>query len=235
MTGRPEAGFDPENRTAVRHAAQAMRQIITSEVVHQSRIQTRRLIEDHSEAHYTYLAYSAATFVWHHATDCVGPELAEDRFYYLLTRIGELNELVAREQCADPVERLLVLLDLLDRALADTRAESDPGRTDEALAAAQTCLVAHHFVRSGRPPWGIQDNLDRDDMLVLNDALGKVLVIMTIAAVDPDRRLCHAVVESLLGDACRILAAQARAAEVSVEDLVAQYFCELSLRDALEE
>lgn len=98
--------------------------------------------------------------------------------------------------------------------------------------AAQTCLVARYFVRLGHAPWGIQQNLDRDDMLRLNDALATVLVLMSVDAVAQRFDHCERVVLTLLDDARRLLNMQARAANMQVSTLVADYFTKLQLRDA---
>ncbi len=219
--------FDPENRDRVVAAAQAMRQVICSHVVDRDDGGTQSLIDEHVDTHGVYLVYVAAKFVQEHATAGGAAELAESGFFYLLTRIGDLNALVATQQGSDADTKLLAVLGLLREI--ETQSGLEPGRA-LAFRAAQTCLVAHHFVRQGRAPWGIQQNLDRNDMLALNEALALVLIIIAVewpqGAAD-----CRVAVTSLLGDARRILTAGARAAGISVSDLVARYFTELSLRE----
>lgn len=96
------------------------------------------------------LVDAASGFIAYHLTDNATPELAEDRFHYLLTRIGDLVDLAAEISDVDPS---VVVRDVTEglRELEDPIADDFAGR---AYRAAQTCLVAHTFVRKGRPPWG---------------------------------------------------------------------------------
>jgi len=125
------------------------------------------------------------------------------------------------------VEEAQVLLYLL--AVLDEACTSAEEAAATALRAAQTCLVAHSFVRRGHAPWGIQKSLDRTDMLAVNQALGKVLIVAACASAPGG---WTDVVEVLLQEVHHLLRAQARAASVTVEDLVAQYFMALAARDA---
>ncbi|MCV7230414.1 hypothetical protein [Mycolicibacterium komossense] len=216
--------FDPSNVAAVTPAVQAMREIIAAEVVHKDSLQAHALTAEYAEVHGRYLVYAGATFIDCHATDEATPDLAEDRFHYLLTRIGNMVNLLADRAGADEATVLLDVLSFLDRA---SKHVGEPGAT--ALRAAQTCLVSHSLVRRGRTPWGIQRSLNRTDMLVANRALGNVLVIVACTS-DPE---CWVdVVAVLLQEAGHILRGQARAAAVSIEHLVEQYFLALAAREA---
>ena len=220
--GEADDAFDLSNCAAVLSAAQAMREIITAEVVHKDSAQARALVAEYVEVHGRYLVYAAATFVDYHTTDDATPDLAADRFHYLLTRIGNLVKVLADHAGRDEVLVLLDILSMLNEAFGD----DDPDLM--ALRAAQTCLVAHALVRRGRAPWGIQQSLDRNDMLAANHELGFVLTMVACAGV-PDSWID--VVGVLLQEARHILSSQAMAANVTIENLVEDYFLALAAND----
>lgn len=103
----------------------------------------------------------------------------------------------------------------------------EPGR--QAYRAAQTCLIAHRFVRLRRPAWGIQQSLDQADMLVLNSALAEMLCVIAGAFPEETRATAFAV---LLGEARHILSCQAKARGMTLECLIEQYFTALAVQEA---
>lgn len=215
--------FSPSSSADVIPAVQAMREIIAAEVVHKDPVRALQLAAEYVGVHGRYLIFAGATFIECHTTDEATPDLAEDRFHYLLTRIGNLVQLLAETADGDESTVLLSVLSLLDQVCEDVE---EPSVT--ALRAAQTCLVSHSLVRRGRTPWGIQKHLDRTDMLLANQALGGILVIVACTS-DPE---CWVdVVAVLLQEARHILGRQARAASVTVEHLVEQYFLALAAQE----
>lgn len=164
---------------------------------------------------------AASTFIAHHVTDSATPELADDRFSFLLTRIGNLIDIAAAHNDVDPGAVVLEVGEELDGVAT--------GPDERAYRAAHTCMVAHHFVRRGGSPWGIQASLDRADMLVLNSALARILVFVACSFEEPAMRDAFS---ALLGEAEHILSCQAHAYGMTIERLIEKYFVALAMQDA---
>ena len=190
-------------------AVRAVREIITAAVVHRDAARADSLIGEYLTAYGRGLIDAASTFIACHLTDATTPELAEDRFLYLLTRIGNLVDLAAEVTGVDPGEIVLEVA--------------------QAYRAAQTCLVAHRFVRLGRPAWGIQQSLNQADMLVVNSALAGMLCVIAGAFPEETRATAFVV---LLEEARHILSCQAKARDVTLECLIEQYFTALAVQEA---
>lgn len=185
-------------------AVRAVREIITAAVVHRDAARADSLIGEYLTAYGRGLIDAASTFIACHLTDATTPELAEDRFLYLLTRIGNLVDLAAEVTGVDPGEIVL--------EVAQGQAQLEDLDVDEsvrqAYRAAQTCLVAHRFVRLGRPAWGIQQSLNQADMLVVNSSLAGMLCVIAGAVPEETRATAFVV---LLGEDRHILSCQAKA------------------------
>jgi len=218
------AAQDPPAATAA-SAVRAVREIVTASVVHRDTPRADDLVSEYLATYGCALVDAASTFIAHHLTDAATPELAEDRFLYLLTRIGNLIDLAAEVTDADPG---VVVRDVVDGIGEMERSIGDP-RERDVYRAAQTCLIAHRFVRLGRPAWGIQKSLDQNDMLVLNSVLAKILVLLARAFPEDARARVFMV---LLGEASHVLSCQASAQDVTVERLVEGYFTALSAQEA---
>lgn len=83
-------------------AARTVREIITASVVHRDTARADGLISEHLTTYGRCLLDAASTFIACHLTDATTPKLAEDRFFYLLTRIGNLVDLAAEVTGVDP-------------------------------------------------------------------------------------------------------------------------------------
>ena len=204
---------------------QAVREIITAWVVHRDTEHAASLVSEYLETHGRGLLDAASTFIAHHLTDAATPELAEDRFYYLLTRIGNVIDLAAEVTDTDPGGVVLEAIGLLAQLESSAADES----WKQAYRATQTCLVAHRLVRLGRSPWGIQRSLDQTDMLVINSALAEVLVL--IAGSFPEEARAVVFVE-LLSEARHILSCQAKAHRMTLECLIERYFTALAANES---
>lgn len=218
MTEQPERDV-----SCVETVAQAVREIITAKVVHRDIEHARELIREHLDTHGDRLLYVASTFIAHHTTHGATTELAEDRFYYLLSRVGDLIDLAAEIDDMDPAALVLIVVSGLEEL-----EQTDPA--DQAVwQALQTCLIAHSYVRRGRRPWGIQRTLDLEDMLVLNMALAQTLGFVARGFESEARERAF---EVLLDEAHHILASQAHACEVTIPELVEEYFLTLAAKEA---
>lgn len=207
---------------AVLAAARCVREIVTAWVVHKDAEHASRLIGEYLEVHEGALVAAASSFVAYHATRCTTREHAEDRFYYLLTLLGDLIDLAAGMNDVDAGVLVLEVVEGLD-AWAEDEAQRRSYR------AAQTCLIAHSFVRRGRPAWGIQQSLDEEDMLLLNAALAEILSLVA-ASFRADARADVFMV--LLREMRHLLALQAKAQGLTTEALIEGYFMSLAARDA---
>lgn len=213
---------DDEN-LALLQAAAAVREVVTALVVHETPDVADELIDEYLHEHGERLVVTLAMFIQFHTTHGAVPEVAENRFSYLLNRLGDLIEMAADVSGVSPEEVTLGVIAVLD----EVRTELPDG--ERAFDAVRTCLVSHQLVRSGKVPWGIQKTLDVRDMLVLNEALAAMLVALT-HLFDPPQR--PQVVRVLAAEARTILAAQAAHAQVPVAELVEEYFVSLAERDA---
>ncbi|GAA3058843.1 MULTISPECIES: hypothetical protein [Actinomycetes] len=199
-------------------AARAVREVITAVAVHRDAQRAGVLVAEHLDTFGVALVRSASAFIAHHTTNRATPELATDRFHYLLTRIGGLIELAADMDDLEPEEMTVVIVEHFEASVSD---ESER----QAFQAAQTCLVAQMLIRRGRPPWGIQRSLDLEDMLVLNTALAEILVLVSCSLTE---EALGDVFVVLLKEAQYILARQAQARGWTVEKLIENYFLALS-------
>lgn len=207
---------------------QHVQQIITSSVVHKDSGQTQLLIQEGLDAYGYELAHCVASFISHFVAESVVKAVATDRFNYLLTRCGDVLELLAavlglpeREVFEDFAGRDYVF---------GTTDDEDPREIIEtAMRGTQTCLIAHYFVRRGAPPWGIQSALRLEDMCHVVIMLGFLLH----EAVDTfPRTALPAVIDALLTDVLRIISVQAHARDIPVSRYVAEYFTDLAANDA---
>lgn len=214
--------------TAARHAVQ---EIITSQVVLKDRRGRDRLIVEHVEALGPNIVRSVVGFIYSHAADEVAAEVVTDRFYFLLSRIGRLTGLLADVSGVDEFEVVHTLASIDYKYSEDPEEECLPEVAEQferAMRAAQTCLVAHYFVRRGSVPWGIQDSLDLEDMCAVVEMLGTVLLDLVMAFDDEHHQL---VVKLLLDDVETILRSMARSERIPVSELVSRYFVRLAQRD----
>lgn len=175
VTGDGVSGIAAESDSL--RCRQAVCEIITAAVVYRDVAQAKVLIEEHLQTHGRGLIDSTSMFIVAHTTDNSQPQLAQDRFSYLLTRIGQLVDLAAEVNEVDPGEIVLELV----RRLEELAVAAGDDLVRQAYRAALTCLVAHRFVRIGRHPWGIQSSLDAVDMLACEPGPGP--------CADPRRRL----------------------------------------------
>ncbi|MBM0127577.1 hypothetical protein [Pimelobacter simplex] len=197
----------------------ALQEIITCQVVMKDGATRDRLIGEGVEHHGVHLVRSAVGFINANAALEVEREFAENRFYYMLTRVGDLCELLAHVDDSPVVDVILALAGA-DYEVTDEDEETGQKLTT-AIRAAQTCLLAHHFVRRGSAPWGIQQSLDLDDMIPVVQMLGHLLLEV---ADWFDEEHWADLVKVLLSDVEMILRSQARAGGRTVSEQVRSYF-----------
>ncbi|GEB17077.1 hypothetical protein GUY44_24230 [Pimelobacter simplex] len=202
------------------HAARlALQQIITCQVVLKDMATRDQLIAEAVQRHGNLLTASAAGFITANTTLDVDEAIAEDRFFYILTRLGGVCELLAdvKELSVSDVVHALASLEF---EVSDAEGEVD-ATVVQAMQAAQTCLIANTFIRRGSPPWGIQRTLQLGDMAAVVQMLG-LLLNELVAWFDDEH--CSDLVKVLLGEVELILHAQAHAQGRTVPDQVAHYF-----------
>lgn len=78
----------------------SVQEIITSQVVIKDRAQRDSLIEKRHREYGVPLTQCVANFIHAHACESVEIDVAEDRFHYLLQRIGDLNRTIGVRQPA---------------------------------------------------------------------------------------------------------------------------------------
>lgn len=219
--GRSE-GID---QFAVRRAVQ---EVITTQVVLRDRSERDRLLDECIELHGEDIVTCITAFVYRHAAAEVVRDVAIDRFYYLLTRLSDLIELVAD---VEGLDQHMVLCELVGEEwqFSDDPAESGSNealKAVEAMRAVQVCLVANHFVRRGSAPWGIQRSLDLDEMCLAVAMMGRMLFrVMEMFEEQNHRQAARA----LLADVEKILSALAHFRNMPVSRLVSEYFVQLAL------
>lgn len=219
---------DLEGMRAVRRVVQ---EIITTQVVLKDRDARDRLIDEAIEEFGEEVVQCTTAFVYAHAADDVDQEVANDRFYFLLSRLGAITEVLAEVRGIEVADAVMALASIQyewDEDDPEGEESEEAAKAVVAARAAQTCLIANHFIRRGAPPWGIQDRLDLGDMCAVVDFFG----FMLFDVIDHFEKTDHArLVRLLLEDVETILRAMARAKGSRVSELVSTYFTALAQRD----
>ena len=145
------AGKQVVDGRAVRLAVQ---EVITTQVVIRDRAERDRLLDECIAIYGEGVVDCVTSFIYGNAVEDVDPSIADNRFYYLLTRIGDLVELIAEVTESDQVTILRIITGRDWEYSADpAECESDDARhAADAMRAAQVCLISHHFARRGSAP-----------------------------------------------------------------------------------
>lgn len=207
---------DDEHESRCLAAVEAVREIVTARAIFRSGAESDRLLRQHVLSDGEYLVAMSAVFIRDHMHDGIHADVAEDRFFYVLCRLGDLIQLWASLNDTPMSEVVLNLAQEDFREILHLGDGMAP-----AFEAAQSCLISHYFARRGRPPFGIQRNLDRDDMLFVAVALAEILVVVALGFPE---QWHEPVVEVLLTEAEHILRCQARAMGVTAEQWILTYF-----------
>lgn len=180
------------------------------------------LIEEYQEQHGAELLECVFDFVHYHAIASVEQLIAANNFSFVLNGLGTVIEALADELDLTSFEITMRL------ATAELQDSAAPER-EVAIRSAQTCLIIHMLVRKGEEPWGVQQNLDHEDMCVVVRALGDLMwtLITDAAEVLGD----HFLIAQLLVGVHGILNGLAGGYEMALPDLLADYWGQLALAD----
>lgn len=218
----PQPGEDGDLHL-VEDVLRAAREIVTARLVHKSVPMAESLIKEHLLAHGDALIWAVAMFIEETITSETPRALAEDRFFYSITRVGNLLTLMAEVEGRNRGD---LVLELVRMDFGDV--EELGRRERDAYLAAQTCLVSHLLVRWGRRSWGIQSKLEEADMLDVSAVLARMIVVVALAF---DAQHSSSVLENLLDEMEHLLRVHARAHGVALEEYIAMYFTHLAQRE----
>ncbi|MFF1818491.1 hypothetical protein ACFVWG_14415 [Kribbella sp. NPDC058245] len=206
----------------VRRCAQ---EIIAAHVVARDLKLRDRLIDEYLDDHGDDMVNTVCGFINHHLSHVVNRELAEACYFAMSSTLGDLIDMVSELSGCPVAEIISELVEVV--YVPEDGTEQDARQANLGLAAAQTCLIAHVVVRAGGQPWGIQKNLDLDDMCAVVHQFGALLYVVANRPGVP----AAALVKGLLAHVERILVAHASANLLPVSEYVAKTWQALALSD----